>query len=783
MLPGRNGVLSVFLISLVALAAIPTAAVAAWSSPVSVSPPDQNLRGSPIETALGPDGSIYATWETVVPGGDGAMRSMQLARITSSGNVGTPVSITGSLPNSAWRDIAVGADGSIVVAWTSSYDGRGVSVQAVRIAPSGNVGPVRTLYNGATAAFGTKVVVGANGQATVLWARESDTSPYDPRIVQASRMLSDGRTTMPQTLGSGGNPYVSAAIQPSGRVLVSWSGSRFTSLSPGGVQGPTTDLDPGQATDSVAALALAATGEGIISWRRSSGEIATRRVRADGTLGPVVRLSPLAHDARSGPDVGVSSNGLATTAWSDDQDVWIAQTTGDGPASAAVRLNVPGGSSNAEHAIAVDAAGTSTITWIDRTGGNDSSTWRVRAAVVSSSGVPQPSALVSGPDEPRGTTRTLAGSTGTATALWQTFPGGTHPVVRMARSDGAPTGSQPPPFPLSATPTYASVAVGQTHTITGQLLDATTRAPVPGAPLRAVIQPPAGSSTAPTLLSCSPSPCNSDTNGDVSFTYKSSVVRTDTVVVFRDANANKAADVGEEQVRVEVDWVGSALPSCPATKLIGVRGSDPDPAPLGKPVGALASELTKRHAVDSSNVKAISYPATIYPRWGTLRGYTESVAAGRRALVTALTKDPCKAKSRYILAGYSQGAHVIGDVLSSNLPRTIRQQIAIVILFGDPKFNPDDRRFKPRGDYQNSYGGLLGPREKGSITGPKNDYPIRTYCRDRDPFCQGRQKVFGGFGLPVGNAFVDPIYDAKAHMKYVDPKYIKDAADAVKRAL
>lgn len=450
------------------------AAHATWSSPVSVSPAGEDLLGSSVEAVAAPDGTIYATWEMAIAGPPGtASRSMRLATITPSGSVASPVSITGPLPNSAWRDIAVGTDGSVAVAWITYYDGVGVSVQVVRVAGNGTVGSIHTLHNGPAAASNTKVVLDAAGQATVVWERESDSGSNAAHIVQAARLRPDGTMSAPQTLGSGFNLFLKAAVQPGGRVLVNWSGSRFTSLSSDGVQGPTTDLDPGQATSSIAALALAAAGEGIISWRRSSGEIATRRVRADGSLGPVVRLSPPAQNSRSEPDVGVSSNGLATTAWSDDQDVWIAQTTSDGSANAAVRLNVPGGSSNAEHAIAVDAAGTSTITWIDRRGGNDSSTWRVRAAVVPSSGVPQPSTIISGSGEPLGTTRTLAASTGTATALWQTFPGGIHPVVRMARSDGTPTGgggggegsgtTTPPPITppvITPGPTFPPVCTG-----------------------------------------------------------------------------------------------------------------------------------------------------------------------------------------------------------------------------------------------------------------------------------------------------------------------------------
>lgn len=231
-------------------------------------------------------------------------------------------------------------------------------------------------------------------------------------------------------------------------------------------------------------------------------------------------------------------------------------------------------------------------------------------------------------------------------------------------------------------------------------------------------------------------------------------------------------------------------PSCPAVKFIGVRGSL-ELAGLGGPVGALAQSLQDKKVLDKVATAAITYPAAIFPEvtidgWqlkvGDLRTYYESVSAGTEALDSVLANDPCRPRTRYVLAGYSQGAHVIGNVLSSGLSRNTRQRISAVVLFGDPKFNPDDPRFTRRGSAKgNQYGGLLGPRAKGSITGTKNDYPLLTYCRDRDPYCQGRLKVFGGFGLPIANPDVDPITKPRAHERYGE--YADDAASRITKLL
>lgn len=114
-------------------------------------------------------------------------------------------------------------------------------------------------------------------------------------------------------------------------------------------------------------------------------------------------------------------------------------------------------------------------------------------------------------------------------------------------------------FPLSATPTYAEVPAGQTHTITGQLLDAQTRQPVAGTYLRAATEIQSGAITVRSPLSCSTTLCNTDAAGQVQFSYTSTTQKTDTVVVFRDKNTNDVPDVGEEQVRVQVKWTKPAI--------------------------------------------------------------------------------------------------------------------------------------------------------------------------------------------------------------------------------
>jgi hypothetical protein len=124
-------------------------------------------------------------------------------------------------------------------------------------------------------------------------------------------------------------------------------------------------------------------------------------------------------------------------------------------------------------------------------------------------------------------------------------------------------------FPLSASPTFATPSVGSTHTITGQLLDGTTREPVTGRLMRAATELRSGDVVIRSLLPCSTSLCLTGADGRVSYSYSSSVIRTDTVVVWIDDDADEAPGNGEPQVRVQAEWTQST-----ATPVLMIHGID-----------------------------------------------------------------------------------------------------------------------------------------------------------------------------------------------------------------
>jgi hypothetical protein len=71
---------------------------------------------------------------------------------------------------------------------------------------------------------------------------------------------------------------------------------------------------------------------------------------------------------------------------------------------------------------------------------------------------------------------------------------------------------------------------------------------------------------------------------------------------------------------------------------------------------------------------------------GESLGYLVSVLSGRDELVNYLTDRSAQCPGEvYVLGGYSEGAEVMGSGLRDDLPQALRDRIAFVALFGDPK--------------------------------------------------------------------------------------------------
>ena len=204
------------------------------------------------------------------------------------------------------------------------------------------------------------------------------------------------------------------------------------------------------------------------------------------------------------------------------------------------------------------------------------------------------------------------------------------------------------------------------------------------------------------------------------------------------------------------------FPSCPAIGVIGSRGSaerpgQPDWAEgLGPPADVLARDLQR--VAPETQYTYNPYPALpvlpaslktsvvdvlngigakIHKYW--LGAYHASVVKGEDALRAMIKAQiaTCGDKTQLLLAGYSQGAQVTGNVYS-RLSASDRRHIAGIALFGDPLFNK--RSFADVGRNLD-HNGVLGMRAQFPADARGH---VLSYCHPRDPVCQGWTQLIHG---------------------------------------
>ncbi|GJN89421.1 hypothetical protein Rhopal_002401-T1 [Rhodotorula paludigena] len=176
-------------------------------------------------------------------------------------------------------------------------------------------------------------------------------------------------------------------------------------------------------------------------------------------------------------------------------------------------------------------------------------------------------------------------------------------------------------------------------------------------------------------------------------------------------------------------------------------------------IGAVATQV--KRAIPGSDSEAIDYPAT-------LANYQSSQSAGVEAMGAAIDAFAKRCpESKMVLMGYSQGAHVIGDVIcdkptfgtrlgstrfglggrskrsaSSTFSHAKRQlaspaasQIAAIIQMGDPAFVPGEPF-----DVGSSRKNGIFPRRDTSCFEPFASR-IQSFCDQGDTFCASGNSI------------------------------------------
>lgn len=219
----------------------------------------------------------------------------------------------------------------------------------------------------------------------------------------------------------------------------------------------------------------------------------------------------------------------------------------------------------------------------------------------------------------------------------------------------------------------------------------------------------------------------------------------------------------------------SASPTidCPSVQVYGVRGSrggDSDTAISDAEMDSIFDII--REKVPGSRSAPIAYTA-IKVDFANLLGsygpdYADSTADGQKKLRKALVDFWTGCPSTYvIIAGYSQGAHVAGDV-TEGLTLQQRKHVAALLLFGDPRFNPKEKKANvPSAGYSSKLSGSFQVIDKHMRNLPTDLVDkTRSYCIADDPVCN----------LSAGNLAGCLNLSACPHMKYVSGTWTQLAA-------
>lgn len=137
----------------------------------------------------------------------------------------------------------------------------------------------------------------------------------------------------------------------------------------------------------------------------------------------------------------------------------------------------------------------------------------------------------------------------------------------------------------------------------------------------------------------------------------------------------------------DADWTEQPATTCTAVQIITARASTEQP---GEGItGALVTQII------NASTQTITRASVTYP--ATLTNYNSSSLQGINALKTQLTTavQSCPSQ-KIVLAGYSQGAHVVLDVLGGGqggslgaatapIAASIASHVVAVVTFGDPR--------------------------------------------------------------------------------------------------
>lgn len=201
---------------------------------------------------------------------------------------------------------------------------------------------------------------------------------------------------------------------------------------------------------------------------------------------------------------------------------------------------------------------------------------------------------------------------------------------------------------------------------------------------------------------------------------------------------------------------GSARANGPCTdvEIVGLRGSSEPYLGSEHGMGALLGPVADTIMTQLSGAVTFSSYGVPYPAVDAISGvldgdYFESKEKGSEMLHEYLLERVIECPgTKFVVMGYSQGAHAAGDQLAHEAS-FITNKIAALVMFGDPRFNPGSSY--ALGTFDSRDHGLAGARSLSDFSSWGKR--VFSFCHQNDVVCQG---VGWGHGS-----------DAHAQSKYV----------------
>jgi hypothetical protein len=256
---------------------------------------------------------------------------------------------------------------------------------------------------------------------------------------------------------------------------------------------------------------------------------------------------------------------------------------------------------------------------------------------------------------------------------------------------------------------------------------------------------------------------------------------------------------------------GGTVPrSCPVYVFVGARGSGEAWNTKTFGMGQLNDDVFSyldRHLKSMANTpQGVEYPAvslsdgwdvalaaitiggaTLGVSTGLLGAYKESVHDGIQWLTGYIETYRYTAgcpDTKFILSGYSQGAQVVADTVTS-LPAAYRHLVAGVVLFGDPQFNGQDTAVDSSTFDTDRYGAL-------SSTDGTREFPawlsgqVFSFCHQNDPICQLDLRHGAGFTISPTEVMIRNLVTGnplKEHSNYDNSVDVSHAASDVANSI